>query len=87
VTLVVRPEKISVLPQEAPAAHARLSGTVREAIYVGHATRLGVALADGHAISIDVQNRSDALRVAVGDAVRLGWMTDDAWLIPAEDGR
>jgi putative spermidine/putrescine transport system ATP-binding protein len=81
-TLVVRPEKIRVLTPDAPAADIRLAGTVREAIYVGHATRIGVRLADGQAISIDVQNRSDSPRLSVGDAVRLGWATDDAWLIP-----
>jgi spermidine/putrescine ABC transporter ATP-binding subunit len=83
-TLVVRPEKICILPPEIPPAEVRLSGTVREAIYVGHATRIGVALADGHVISVDVQNRGATLRVGVGDIVRLGWATDDAWLIPPE---
>jgi len=87
VTLVVRPEKIRILPPETPAADIQLCGTVREVIYVGHATRIGVALANGHTIAIDVQNRGDAPRVTIGDAVRLGWATNDAWLIPAEGRR
>jgi putative spermidine/putrescine transport system ATP-binding protein len=87
VTLVVRPEKIRILPPGTAAADAQLAGTVREAIYVGHATRIGAVLADGTAISIDVQNRGDTPRFAVGDAVRLGWATNDAWLIPSETSR
>jgi ABC-type Fe3+/spermidine/putrescine transport system ATPase subunit len=87
VTLVVRPEKIRILPPEMAPADVRLVGTVREAIYVGHATRIGALLADGNAISIDVQNRGDTPRVVVGDAVRLGWATDDAWLIPSVTSR
>jgi putative spermidine/putrescine transport system ATP-binding protein len=87
VTLVVRPEKIRIQPSATAATDALLVGTVREAIYVGHATRIGAVLADGNAISIDVQNRSDAPRVAVGDTVQLSWAKDDAWLIPAETSR
>ena len=87
VTLVVRPEKIRILPPETAPADAPLAGTVREVIYVGHATRIGAVRADGNTISIDVQNRGDAPRVTVGDSVRLGWAAEDAWLIPAETSR
>lgn len=82
VTLVLRPEKLSVEPGQGVAGSDRLTGTVCEIIYLGRSTRLGIALPGGEQIQAEIQNRFDAPRWEKSQPVTLNWKPQDAWLLP-----
>ncbi|WP_413869312.1 ABC transporter ATP-binding protein [Albidovulum sp.] len=84
-TLLVRPEKITLRRRGAGPAPGgnRLSGRVSEAIYLGSGVKYEVTLADGTR-GVARMALTDA-PFALGDPVEIGWMKQDARLLP-DDG-
>jgi putative spermidine/putrescine transport system ATP-binding protein len=72
----VRPEKIRVLPADAPEGEA---GVIRVAVYLGATTRFVVALDDGGdlvALQQNLEVSSSDVRAMEGRRVRLAWSRD-----------
>ena len=84
--LIVRPEKLRIV-DEAPASGSTLSGTVREAVYVGDTTRYVIDAGDGLSIVARIQNRSGEARASEGDRISVGWHSRDASIVEAENTR
>ncbi len=82
VLLVLRPEKLELLPASAPEG---LADTVRELIYGGDVTRYRVAVG-ATVLTAKVANRHAAVRPAIGEPVRVLWHPGDECII-AHDGR
>jgi putative spermidine/putrescine transport system ATP-binding protein len=76
--LVLRPEKLAVLP----ADHAEgLAGTVRELVYGGDVTRYRIAVG-ATVLTAKVANSRAPFRPPVGAAVRALWHPGDECIIP-----
>ena len=84
--LVVRPEKLRIVG-EAHASGSVLSGTVREATYVGDTTRYVIDAGDGLSIVARIQNRSGETRASEGERISVGWDPRDASIVEAENTR
>lgn len=80
--ILVRPEKIHVVPLEEHAASSGLhveTGALREIVYVGMYTRYIIELDDGTPLAAVVQNRSgssSAVREQRGQRVSVSWHTE-----------
>jgi len=85
--LMVRPEKLRILPDDLhPGAGVNvLAGRVARFIYQGESYVLDVELASGIAVSVRGMTSSAAMAAlpAVGQPVRLGLDGHDAFLVPA----
>jgi putative spermidine/putrescine transport system ATP-binding protein len=88
-TLMLRPEKVRLYPAGAAAAPDEYSegGTVCETQYLGMATRVTVALADGTKLLATWHNaHADAAGApAQGAAVLAVWRHEDAYALPASE--
>jgi spermidine/putrescine ABC transporter ATP-binding subunit len=81
-TLVLRPEKLRVSEIDLTGAwENRLTGTVSDIVYLGHATRRTVRLTDGTAVQIQEANRSGAGLFEAGQQVAVQWAREDGWLL------
>lgn len=87
-SLVIRPERLSVLDGPAPEDTNVFSGTVREMVYQGDTVLAYVTLADGTDLTVRAGTRSGEPieKASVGDKVALGLKSADAVLIPREEG-
>ena len=90
-TFTVRPEKIRLLGEDAPAEPDQLSapGTVREVVYLGSDTRYIVALDAGAELMVTQQNletSSDDVMAARGRRVRLVWSREHLLRVRDVDG-
>ena len=87
-TLMVRPEKIWLGPPgpdpTAEAAGAVLAGRVEDAVYVGEFTRYRVRVTPAAVMGVKAPNTSTGFRARPGDAVRLRWNVDDAYLVTGD---
>jgi putative spermidine/putrescine transport system ATP-binding protein len=92
--LMVRPEKLRILPGEPlpggqhPGADVNvLSGSVARFIYQGESFVLDVELASGESVSVRGMTSSAAMATlpGTGELVRLGLDRSDAFLVPAEE--
>jgi spermidine/putrescine ABC transporter ATP-binding subunit len=79
--LVLRPEKIQVLPDK--TAREALAATVIDVVYVGDITRLALSLADGLVVTAKLANRRDLFRPRLGDHVHVTWAPEEALILPA----
>jgi putative spermidine/putrescine transport system ATP-binding protein len=80
----VRPEKIRVLPADAPEGEP---GIVRAAVYLGAATRFSVELDEGGelvALQQNLEVSSSDVRAMEGQHVRLAWRPDVEFTIKEE---
>jgi putative spermidine/putrescine transport system ATP-binding protein len=80
-TILLRPEKISLVPSDA-SAHG-LPARVEDIVYVGDISRFVMRLDGGAEITIKQPNRANAYQAKIGDAVRIDWAREDAVLLPA----
>jgi len=85
VTVAVRPEKIRLVPVEAPEANGLLHGRIEEVIYIGTDTFYVVRVSDDTALRVRSQNdrnRLDGgLLLPIGTPVSLTWATDAARIL------
>lgn len=81
VTLVLRPEKLSISKPEDVNLGNRLIGTIAEVIYLGHATRSSVLLTGGMRLSVQQANRNDSGHFEPGQKVAVQWAHEDGWLV------
>ena len=74
-TFSIRPEKISIIgPDSVPApGDRRVRGTVANAIYLGAATRITVALPDGGTLVTLHHNDGEPLDLTIGSPLELAW--------------
>jgi ABC-type Fe3+/spermidine/putrescine transport system ATPase subunit len=77
----VRPEKISLLPPEAPASHNHIAGVIRDVAYLGDITHYHVDVGEERPFLAHVVNRSGSFSPAV-DRPSLQWLPADAVVIP-----
>jgi spermidine/putrescine ABC transporter ATP-binding subunit len=86
-TLMVRPEKIALMPAGADACSeppaASLGGEVDDVVYVGEFTRYRVRVAPSVVIGVKAANTHAAWKAKPGDLVRLRWALTDAYLVPS----
>jgi putative spermidine/putrescine transport system ATP-binding protein len=78
----VRPEKISLLPPEAPTSHNQITGAIRDVAYLGDITHYHVDVGHERPFLAHVVNRSGSFSPAVGSRVVLQWLPADAVVIP-----
>jgi putative spermidine/putrescine transport system ATP-binding protein len=85
-TLVVRPERIRLLPidQAQPAGNS-VRGRVRQEIYLGGARKLVIELADGSQVLVR-ESAGDVSASRPGDEVWLTFRAEDAAVLPADPG-
>jgi spermidine/putrescine transport system ATP-binding protein len=85
VTVAVRPEKVRLVPIEAPGTNGLLHGRIEEVIYIGTDTFYVVRVSDDTTIRVRSQNdrnRLDGgLLLPVGTPVSLTWATDAARIL------
>ncbi len=74
-TYSIRPEKIVIVdPTSAPVpGERRVGGTVTNAVYLGAATRITVALASGGTLLTLRHNDGDPLDLTIGSRIELSW--------------
>jgi spermidine/putrescine transport system ATP-binding protein len=79
----VRPEKVSILAPNAPAAAEWnvIEGIVEVATYMGVSHQYNVRGNAGQALSVYVQNLGLGENFRAGDAVRLAWHRDHSFVI------
>jgi spermidine/putrescine transport system ATP-binding protein len=84
--VTVRPEKIALSPGLPPGDRCAILGRVDEVVYLGTSTQYAVRLRDGTALTVFVQNASDANDLAGrGEDVWLSWLPEHS-LALAESG-
>ncbi|MCG7362682.1 ABC transporter ATP-binding protein [Roseomonas sp. ACRSG] len=79
----VRPEKVSVLPDQGAPSANQVAGTVRHTAFLGNVVRYEVTLPDGQIVLCDATNASGTVLRQPGEKVRLGWQRADALLLEA----
>ena len=84
--VLLRPEKLVVLPADASAAGPGIAATVAEAVYVGELTRATLELGPGLRLTAALPNRTGTFRPGVGARVVVTWNREDAVLLPDDDG-
>jgi putative spermidine/putrescine transport system ATP-binding protein len=74
-TFSIRPEKISIVDPTSTQSvgQRRVSGTVSNAVYLGAATRITVALAAGGTLITLHHNDGDPLDLSIGSPIELAW--------------
>jgi len=77
----VRPEKIALLPSDAPASHNQIAGAIRDIAYLGDITHYHVDVGMERPFLAHVVNRSGSFSPAVGSRVVLQWLAADAVVI------
>ena len=75
--IMVRPELVEISPQ---IDAGRLTGTLRERVFLGDVTRYIVDL-DGVTVVAKKQNKGED-GLSIGQSVSLGWQTNDAVVLP-----
>lgn len=80
--LSVRPERVVINPEESTIAHT-VNGEVQELIYLGDHIRCRMRVAGNDEFIVKVPNAAGQVRLAVKDAVRVGWQTDDCRALDA----
>ena len=79
---MVRPEKITVLPDGASAEGSNaLPATVREIVFMGEMTRYALETSGGLTIVAKQQNRASAALLSIGDAALVTWAVGDTRLV------
>ncbi|HUQ79094.1 MAG TPA: ABC transporter ATP-binding protein [Patescibacteria group bacterium] len=89
VSIGIRPEKIRLHEPDAtpPPGHNRLTGTVRDASYLGVSTQYQVE-SGGSTLTVYEQNVERTSRAelwARGDGVQLTWSPDHSFVVPPDD--
>lgn len=80
----VRPEKISIVPEDQPEATGKnhVMGTVRMATYIGVNYQYKVDGPGGHELTVFVQNQGAAgSQPTVGHRVRLEWLPEHTFVL------
>ena len=77
-TLLLRPEKLSILPETSAAG---VSATISDVVYVGDISRVELELPGGLRIAAKQPNRKGVFCPALGQAVRVHWACQDAVLL------
>jgi len=74
-TYSIRPEKIAIVDPTSASVpgERRVSGTVTNAVYLGAATRITVALASGGTLLTLRHNDGDPLDLTIGSRIELSW--------------
>jgi putative spermidine/putrescine transport system ATP-binding protein len=74
-TFSIRPEKISIVSRTSipKLGQRRVSGTITNALYLGAATRITVALSEGGTLITLHHNDGDPLDLAIGSPIELVW--------------
>jgi putative spermidine/putrescine transport system ATP-binding protein len=83
--LVLRPEKLEVLGEDAGGDLNRLEGQVKELVYQGESFLFYVTLAEGVEIAVRSPSRREALAAVPepGAPIRLGLHPEDTIVVPA----
>lgn len=84
IMLVLRPEKLSILPAAGDADNV-IEGVVTRRVFLGDSTILLVNVQDVGEISAKLQTRHtfSGLATDVGETIRLGFQSEDVILLPA----
>ncbi|MDB5820745.1 MAG: Fe3+/spermidine/putrescine transporter ATP-binding protein [Rhizobacter sp.] len=78
VKVLVRPERITLVPQGTPSS---LPATVMSIVFLGEILRIDVRLASGESLQVRSLDPLESMRPAVGNVVHLAWQPRDAWIV------
>jgi ABC-type Fe3+/spermidine/putrescine transport system ATPase subunit len=84
VTIAIRPEKLKLSKVEPKGKDLiKAKATVRDVAYYGDWSEVVADMADGHHVSINVQNdsREGGLGVSIGDKIWVNWQASDSLLL------
>jgi putative spermidine/putrescine transport system ATP-binding protein len=82
VVVSVRPERVSLLAQQ---AEPNFAGTITDCTFLGRHTRYRVQ-ALGQALTVSVTEWSPSTALCAGTPVRLGWSAEDAQILSEPEG-
>jgi ABC-type Fe3+/spermidine/putrescine transport system ATPase subunit len=82
VVVSVRPERVSLLAQQ---AEPNFAGTITDCTFLGRHTRYRVQ-ALGQALTVSVTEWSPSTALCAGTPVRLGWAAEDAQILSEPEG-
>ncbi len=80
--LSIRPERVVINPEEENMAQT-VDGHVEQMIYLGDHIRCRMTVAGNDEFIVKIPNASDSKQLAVGQNIRIGWMTDDCRALDA----
>jgi len=80
--LSIRPERVVINPEEENMAQT-VDGHVEQMIYLGDHIRCRMTVAGNDEFIVKIPNASDSKLLAVGQDIRIGWMTDDCRALDA----
>lgn len=81
VSVMLRPERITVAPARNGATGTSISGRVRDLVFQGAAARLTVALGDGSEVFANLGADAEVPFLRPGDEIELGWNPEAAYVI------
>ena len=81
VSVMLRPERITVAPTSNGTTGASITGRVRDLVFQGAAARLTVALGDGSEIFANLGADAQVPFLRPGDEIELGWNPEAAYTI------
>ncbi|MGZ5354052.1 MAG: ABC transporter ATP-binding protein [Actinomycetota bacterium] len=85
----VRPEKITIAPEDdsaAPAGWNAVTGLLRMATYIGVSHQYKVEAPGGHEITVWVQNLGTERAPGPGERVRLSWQREHTFAVLPQEG-
>jgi spermidine/putrescine transport system ATP-binding protein len=84
----VRPEKISITGEGAPAQPGwnSVTGLLRMSTYIGVSHQYKVEGPGGHELTVWVQNRGTELAPSAGERVRLSWQREHTFAVLPQEG-
>jgi len=82
-SLALRPERLALLSNGAPAPDNSFPGTVEFISYLGAQVDLHVRLSPQERVIVQIQNRPDRPLPAIGSQVQVGWSKSTGRIFPA----
>lgn len=82
--VVVRPERMRLVPRDAAAPGNALPGRIAEVVYLGTARKYVVDVREGESVQVRLGAAQDTRGMTAGDEVLVGWEDADAVTVPAD---
>ena len=81
-SLALRPERLALMTQAAPAMDNNFPGSVEFISYLGSQVDLHVRLSPRERVIVQIQNRPEQALPAIGEQVQIGWSKSTGRVFP-----
>ena len=82
--LVLRPEKLRLVENDAGQSENVVAGEVRQSVFQGDSVVTYVTLAQGHEIAVRQPHRASRVLPKAGSAVEIGFSLEDTIIVPKD---